>query len=217
MDDFGNTKQTRMRRYGYRRRPRVEIGSVNRRGNYNAWLTHHVLVFPNQDLDDTAFEIFAESIGPIGADPFFAPIDGKKRIAAISRRADETGPLFAEVWHSDWSFLETPPARTCLYSISIPPSGSDTLFLNEQKALKEMPASLRAKLQAKKALHSARRAYAPDGKYTLDKYKGSMDIRPSEEALAVFSHPLKKAPGDRSTRAVRGLLCLRFRGNIRLN
>ena len=40
---------------------------------HNAWLTHHVLVFPNQDLDDTAFEIFAESICPIGADPFFAP------------------------------------------------------------------------------------------------------------------------------------------------
>ena len=157
---------------------------------HNAWLTHHVLVFQNQDLDDTAFEIFADSICPIGADPFFAPIDGKKRIAAIIRRADETGPLFAEVWHSDWSFLETPPAGTCLYSISIPPSGSDTLFLNEQKALKELPASLRAKLQAKTALHSARRAYAPDGKYTLDKYKGSMDIRPSEEALAVFSHPL---------------------------
>ena len=63
---------------------------------HNAWLTHHVLVFQNQDLDDTAFEIFAESICPIGADPFFAPIDGKKRIAAISRRADEAGPLFAD-------------------------------------------------------------------------------------------------------------------------
>ena len=109
----------------------------------NAWLTHHVLVFPNQDLDDTAFETFAESIGPIGADPFFAPIDGKKRVCAISRRVDETGPLFTEVRHSVWSFLETPPAGTCLYSITIPPSGSDTCFLNEQKALKEMPASLR--------------------------------------------------------------------------
>ena len=64
---------------------------------HNAWLTHHVLVFQNQDLDDTAFETFAESICPIGADPFFAPTDGKKRIAAISRRADEAGPLFAEV------------------------------------------------------------------------------------------------------------------------
>ena len=101
---------------------------------HNAWLTHHVLVFQNQDLDDTAFETFAESICPIGADPFFAPIDGKKRIAAISQRADEAGPLFAEVWHSDWNFLETPPAGTCLYSITIPPSGSDTLFFQSAKS-----------------------------------------------------------------------------------
>ncbi|MEC7649097.1 MAG: TauD/TfdA family dioxygenase [Pseudomonadota bacterium] len=101
---------------------------------HNAWLTHHVLVFQNQDLDDTAFEIFADSICPIGADPFFAPIDGKKRIAAISQRADEAGPLFAEVWHSDWNFLETPPAGTCLYSITIPPSGSDTLFFQSAKS-----------------------------------------------------------------------------------
>ncbi len=157
---------------------------------HNAWLRHHVLVCQNQDLDDTAFETFAESICPIGANPFFAPIDSKKRIAAITRRADKTGPLFTEVWHSDWHFLEAPPAGTCLYSITIPPSGSDTLFFNEQKALKEMPTSLRTRLQAKTALHSARRAFAPDGNYALDKYKGSMDIGPSEEALAVFSPPL---------------------------
>ena len=31
---------------------------------HNAWLKHHVLVFQNQDLDDTAFETFAESIYP---------------------------------------------------------------------------------------------------------------------------------------------------------
>ena len=156
----------------------------------NAWLTHHVLVFPDQELDDIALESFAETIGPIGADPFFGTIADDKRSAAVSRRADETGPVFAEVWHSDWSFLETPPAGTCLYGITIPPSGGDTLFLNEQRALEEMPEPLRAKLEAKTALHSARRAYAPDGKYAPDKYKGSMDIRPSEEALAVFSHPL---------------------------
>ena len=33
---------------------------------------------------------------------------------ALTRRADEKAPVFAENWHSDWAFLEDPPIGTCL-------------------------------------------------------------------------------------------------------
>ena len=62
-----------MRRYGYRRRPRVEIGSVNRRGNSQCMADTPCLSFPKPRSDDTAFETFAESICPIGNNHFFAP------------------------------------------------------------------------------------------------------------------------------------------------
>lgn len=156
-----------------------------------AWLTHHVLAFPDQRMSDDDLERFTLAFGGFGADPFIAPIPGRDHIIAVERRADETSPLFAENWHSDWSFQARPPAGTCLYGVEIPPVGGDTLFANQHKALEEMPDALRARIEGRMAIHSARRAYAPEGFYGEgDKAKRSMDIRPSREAEATQLHPL---------------------------
>ena len=80
-----------------------------------AWLEHHVLAFPDQYLNDDELERFTLLFGKFGDDPFFAPIAGRQHIAAIRREADETAPLFAENWHSDWSFQARPPAGTGSY------------------------------------------------------------------------------------------------------
>ncbi len=158
----------------------------------SAWLTHHVLVFPDQAMDSDALERFTLQFGGFGDDPFIAPIPGRKHIIAVERRADETSPLFAENWHSDWSFQARPPAGTCLYGINIPPLGGDTLFANQHAALDAMPDGLRARIEGKIAVHSAKRAYAPDGAYG-DSAKRSMDIRPSADADATQLHPFIRA------------------------
>ncbi len=93
----------------------------------SAWLEHHVLSFPNQAMNDDDLERFTRYFGDFGHDPFFDPIEDRKHIAAIRRDADEKSPLFAENWHSDWSFQAQPPAGTCLLGITIPPVGGDTL------------------------------------------------------------------------------------------
>lgn len=157
-----------------------------------AWLEHHVVVFGDQDLDDDDLERFTLAFGPFGDDPYIAPIAGREHVIAISRRADETAPLFAENWHTDWSFQERPPAGTCLYGITIPPHGGDTLYADQHAALDAMPAGLRDRLVGKLAIHSARAGYAPSGMYGDDDRRGdrSMDIRPSEDALATQLHPI---------------------------
>jgi len=156
-----------------------------------AWLQHHVLAFPDQRMNDDDLERFTLALGGFGDDPFIAPIPGRSHIIAVQRRADETSPLFAENWHSDWSFQARPPAGTCLYGITIPPVGGDTLFANQHAALDALPAAMRSKLEGRMAIHSARRAYAPDGAYgTRDQPKRSMDIRPSMEAEKTQLHPL---------------------------
>jgi len=156
-----------------------------------AWLAHHVLAFPNQRMSDDDLERFTLAFGGFGADLFIAPIPGREHIIAVERQADETSPLFAENWHSDWSFQAQPPAGTCLYGIEIPPVGGDTLFANQHAALAAMPGALRARIEGRMAVHSARRAYAPEGFYGEgDKAKRSMDIRPSRDAEATQLHPL---------------------------
>ena len=161
------------------------------------WLEHHVLSFPNQLLDDDALERFTLCFGSFGDDPFIAPIPGRKNIIAVKREADEKVPIFADNWHTDWSFQEKPPAGTCLYGKIIPSKGGDTLFANQHLALEKMPSSLRKKLEGKNAIHSALIPYSPGGGYgDKDREMGrSMDIRASDEAFSKQLHPIiKKHP-----------------------
>lgn len=159
-----------------------------------AWLAHHVLAFPGQRMDDDALERFTLAFGGFGEDPFIAPIPGRRHIIAVERSADETSPIFAETFHSDWSFQARPPAGTCLYGLVIPPVGGDTLFQNQHLALERMPDPLRARVEGLKAIHSAQKAYAPDGFYgEKDAPDRAMTIRPSVEARQTQLHDFVRA------------------------
>jgi len=157
-----------------------------------AWLEHHVLAFPNQPMTDDDLERFSLYFGPFGDDPYVAPIPGRDHVIAIRRDANETAPLFAENWHSDWSFQDFPPSATCLRAITIPPHGGDTLYVDLHAALDAMPDDLRSRLEGKMAVHSARGGYAPSGSYgeADQQTDRSMDIRPSEDAMATQLHPI---------------------------
>ena len=157
-----------------------------------AWLEHQVLSFPDQSMSDADLERFTLYFGPFGEDPFIASIPGHQHIIAVQRAADETAPIFAESWHTDWSFQAAPPSGTCLFGITIPPRGGDTLFANQYLALEQMPTELRERLDGKKAIHSAKNAYAPDGMYgEADKASGrSMTIIASTEAQASQIHDI---------------------------
>tara|TARA_B100001029_G_C15049461_1_gene449610 strand:- start:215 stop:1063 length:849 start_codon:yes stop_codon:yes gene_type:complete len=156
------------------------------------WLKYHVISFPNQQFDDDDLERFTLYFGSFGDDPFIAPIPGRKNIIAVKRLADEKVPIFADNWHTDWSFQENPPAGTCLFGKIIPSKGGDTLFSNQHLALERMPLALRNKLEGKQAIHSALVPYSPGGGYgDKDREKGrSMDIRASNEAFAKQLHPI---------------------------
>lgn len=157
-----------------------------------AWLKYHVLSFPDQSMTDDDLERYSSYFGPFGDDPFIAPIEGREHIIAVERRSDEQAPLFAENWHTDWSFQKAPPSATCLFGITIPPMGGNTLYADQHKALHDMPGELRAKLEGKNAIHSARAAYSPEGMYGQEDQATdrSMEIKPSTEALETQLHPL---------------------------
>jgi taurine dioxygenase len=157
-----------------------------------AWLHHQVLAFVGQDMAVEDIERFALTIGPFGTDPFFASIPGHPHVAQVRREADEKTPLFAEAWHSDWSFLPSPPAATVLYGDIIPPVGGDTLFASQYAAWDALPQTLKAAVEGRLGIHSARRGYARDGAYG-EKDKGrSMAIRYSDEALRTQTHPIAR-------------------------
>lgn len=155
-----------------------------------AWLHHLLLVFPDQDLGPAQLEQAATAFGPIGEDPYFRPMAGQPHVVALTREADEQTPIFADVLHSDWSFLPTPPAGTMLYAVDVPPVGGDTIFANQHAALDLLPEQLRARVEGLRGVHSARRGYAPDGQYGQRDAGRSMAIVSSEAAYATQTHPL---------------------------
>lgn len=173
-----------------------------------AWLEHLVLSFPEQQLSDDDLERFTLYFGPFGDDPFIAPIPGRQHIIAVQRRADETTSIFAEQWHTDWSFQATPPRGTCLYGITIPPQGGDTLFANQVSALEHMPSSLRERLEGRQAVHSAVLGYSPGGVLgNEDKAAGrSMDIRPSDDAAATQLHPIIRTHPETGRQSLYGAM-----------
>lgn len=155
-----------------------------------AWLKHQVVVFPDQSLALEDLERFAATVGPFGVDPYFRSVPGHPHVAQIRREANETSTLFAESWHSDWSFLPSPPAATLLYGNVIPPVGGDTLFANQYAAWETLPKGLRQAVEGRKGIHSARNGYSRQGAYGEKDQGRSMAIRFDDSALATQLHPI---------------------------
>ncbi len=157
-----------------------------------AWLEHQVVAFPDQSLEIADLERFASYLGPDGEDPFIAPIAGHPRVVQVKREADEQTPIFAESWHSDWSFLPKPPAATVLYGNIIPPAGGDTLFANQYAAWEALPATMKSLLREHRGIHSARRGYSRQGMYGERDEGRSMSIRYGDNAMTTQLHPLAR-------------------------
>ena len=168
------------------------------------WLEHKVVALPNQPLAPEDLERFATYFGDIGEDPFFGHIEDYPNICAIQRNADEKTTIFAEFFHTDWSFMAVPPAGTALFGITIPPEGGDTLFADQVKAFEEMPDDLRKKFENLTAIHSAALGYAPDGAYGEEDQKQgrSMVIKPSEKARETCEHPLVRTHHETGKQAL---------------
>lgn len=173
-----------------------------------AWLAHHVLVFPEQELTDDDLDRFTQLFGPFGNDPFFESIERHPHIAALHRRADETASIFADSWHADWSFQEYPPIGTCLYGKTIPPVGGNTRFADQHAALAALPGELRQRIEGLTVIHSAKAGYSPDGLYG-DADTGSeraMKIIVSDEANATQTHPFVRPHTETGEPALYGTL-----------
>ncbi len=168
------------------------------------WLEHKVLTFPKQHLTPSQLVDFSEQFGEIGGDPFFGHIDGHPKVSAVQRVAHEKTAIFAEIFHSDWSFLALPPAGTVLYGITIPPTGDETLFADQVMAYQQLPDDLRDRVEDLIAIHSAALGYAPDGAYgENDQALGrSMRILPSERARDTHAHALIRTHHENGSKAL---------------
>ena len=148
--------------------------------------------FPTKTLSDLDLERIVQGFGVFGSEPYFLPIEGSEHVVALTRKADEKSTSVCRKLAFRLEFYGRAADWYLPVQSRYPACGRGIPgFTNQQKALAEMPADLRAKIEGRTALHSAAAAYAPDGMYgAKDKASDrSMAIRFSEDARDVRGHP----------------------------
>ncbi|WP_326596048.1 TauD/TfdA dioxygenase family protein [Streptomyces sp. NBC_01803] len=122
-----------------------------------ALLEHKALFFRGQTLDDDAQLRFASLFGQLtAAHPTVPSADGRPNILPV----DGGEGVRSNHWHTDVTFVRTPPKATTLRSLVVPPYGGNTLIANAGAAYQDLPAPLRALADRLWAVHTNDYDYA---------------------------------------------------------
>ncbi len=131
--------------------PLSEDAAEALRGALDSYL---VLFLPGQQLDRQRQKEITEIFGPLCKLPYVEPMPEDDYVIAVLKEADEINVgVFGGDWHSDFSFLEKPPAGSLLHAKELPPYGGDTLWANQVRAYETLPDDLRGLVEGKRAVH----------------------------------------------------------------
>ena len=105
----------------------------------SALLEHKVLAFRGQELTDEDQLAFASRFGPLtGAHPTVPSVDGAPQVLPVDSEYSRSNQ-----WHTDVTFVQSPPAITTLRSLVVPPYGGNTLIADSASAYQDLPQVLR--------------------------------------------------------------------------
>ena len=154
-------------------------------------LAQHLVVFlPDQALDLDVLERITDLLGGRDVTPFVDPIEGRPHVIRVIKEPGDA-LNFANAWHTDLSYLPTPPSYTLLQAWEVPDHGGDTVWLsNQYLAYQHLSHGLKETLKSLQAVHSAGMAYGTGGLLDQAKELTSMAIAPSPEAYNEFVHPV---------------------------
>ena len=132
---------------------------------YQAWVEYGVLRFRGQKLDDPQLEAFSARFGPL--EPIPAKLTPERMaelpsiyVLAISNIREDGKPIGGlgnseANWHSDMTFMETPPPASVLLGVEIPEEGGNTQFSCQHAALNALPDALRSRISDLNIKHDA--------------------------------------------------------------
>ena len=128
------------------------------------WAEHLVLLFRGQQLAEAQHLQFSRHIGTL-TEPNASGLHpkGHPEILLVSNFDPDGNPTDRvlghgeALWHSDMTYLEEPPAGSCLYGREIPPQGGNTCFCNMYLAYETLDPELRERVSSMRAIHDASR------------------------------------------------------------
>ena len=149
---------------------------------------HLVLFFHDQSLDDGAQLDLARRIG----EPYMHPIalEFGARDALVEHIIDdEQHRPFQDHWHTDISWIGTPPTYGFLRAIELPPTGGDTCWLDARAAHDTLPDELRDRVDALAAHHHIGMGTAFSDKAGDDTMRSVREKFPGVKHPVVTTHP----------------------------
>ncbi|MFJ2608589.1 TauD/TfdA dioxygenase family protein [Streptomyces sp. NPDC087425] len=151
-----------------------------------ALVTYKVLFVPGQDIDDHAQIDFGRRLGDLTAGH---PVHDSGGVPDEVYSLDSQDNGFADVWHTDVTFVRRPPAASILRAVVLPPNGGDTSWADSQLAYESLTPGLRALIDPLTAVHDGSREF---GYYLAQKRKGRGNLWDGEvfTELVPLEHPV---------------------------
>ena len=162
-----------------------------------AFLDHLVIFFRDQELPPDRFLAFARRLGDPVEYPLVKGIEGYPEIIRVAKLENET-VNFGGIWHSDTTYLETPPMGTMLVAREVPPVGGDTLFANMYLAYEALSDGMKRLLDGLKGVSTSVKADAT--KTREDRIKSDPTTQSRHEFLA--EHPVVRAHPETGRKAL---------------
>ena len=129
---------------------------------HDAWLNHLVVLLRAQQLTDEDLIRFSRRLGNLDWAPVQETgrrfVEGHPEIYVVSNVVENGVPIGSlgageAVWHTDMSYLETPPKASLLYALEVPRAGGNTYFCNMYLAYEHLPASLKRRASGLQVKH----------------------------------------------------------------
>ncbi|HWI25709.1 MAG TPA: TauD/TfdA family dioxygenase [Stellaceae bacterium] len=162
-----------------------------------ALLDHLVIFFRDQELPPQRFLAFGRRFGEPIEYPFVRGIEGYPEIIQVAKLEHER-VNFGGIWHSDTTYLQTPPMGTMLVAREVPPFGGDTLFANQYLAYEALSDGMKRLLEGLKGVNSS--AKANTTRTREDRVKSDPSQRPNDDFVA--EHPVVRTHPETGRKAL---------------
>jgi len=150
-----------------------------------------VLFFEDQDLTPRQQRDFAAKFGALHVHPLYPQLADLPDVLILDNHAGN--PTDNDAWHTDVTFIDTPPLGALLYARELPPEGGDTMWSSMTAAYRALSPPLRAFLSTLNAEHNFLRSFSPERKVSVnagqDRYDAARREHPPVVHPVIRTHP----------------------------
>jgi alpha-ketoglutarate-dependent taurine dioxygenase len=170
------------------------IGAVRQ-----ALTEHKVLFFPGQRLDPDSQVALGNRMGRLTVSHPVVP--GLDEAHAEIYALDSADNGFADVWHTDVTFVKRPPLGSILRAVTLPPHGGDTNWADLELAFASLSAPVQRLAEQLTAVHDGTREF---GYYLAQRRQGEGSLWEGERyrRLEPVEHPVVRVHPETGRRSL---------------